>query len=619
MTGSPFESGVTGDASATPKLRVCHVMTADLWAGAEVQLLTLATHLQVQDDVDLHVVLFNDGVLAAELRQRGIPVTVVSEAAHGPVLIVGFLARFFSLHGIQLVHTHRYKDSLLAIVAARLAGVRHVVRTVHGLTEPARGWAWLKSVMFEAIDRLALSYFADLVIAVSGHTAETLRRAGCRAPIIQIHNGLDLSSTAAVRGRDEMRDELGIPRDAFLIGTVGRLAAVKAHDDLIHAARDLFASHPRAALVIVGGGPLAGRLESLAARLGIADRVFLPGARRDALDITAALDVFVLPSRSEGTPMALLEAMALGTPVVATAVGGVPEIVADGQSGLLVRPREPRALADACLRLAHDRGLADRLAARARQVVVTRFSRDANGDRVVHAYRAVIAAGTPGLRWIPNQPGALELGVALVRAAAVHLWTRCRRAAAIRLERWRTDRLRHDPARLTAALRSARRILIVCQGNIIRSPFAARLVADALRDRGRPSVLSAGLAAVPGRPPHPTAALIATTQRVDLSTHAASALAADVVASSDIIFVMDVAQLVALHERFPAARGRAFLLTSLAADAPLEITDPVDGDEARFRSCFEHIARAVRPIVQTLCSAPALQESSTGCALKVGP
>jgi len=168
-------------------------------------------------------------------------------------------------------------------------------------------------------------------------------------------------------------------------------------------------------------------------------------------------------------------------------------------------------------------------------------------------------------------------------------------------------------------LQSARRILIVCQGNIIRSPFAAQLVADALRERGWPSVLSAGLAAVPGRPPHPTAALIATTQRVDLSTHAASALAADVVAASDIIFVMDVAQLVALHERFPAARGRAFLLTSLAADAPLEITDPVDGDEARFRSCFDHIARAVRPIVQTLCSAPVLQESPAGRAVKVGP
>ena len=151
-----------------------------------------------------------------------------------------------------------------------------------------------------------------------------------------------------------------------------------------------------------------------------------------------------------------------------------------------------------------------------------------------------------------------------------------------------------------AALRSAQRLLIVCQGNIIRSPFAARLVQRALHSQGRISVVSAGLAAVAGRPPHPTAAHIATAHSVDLSGHAASPIDAEAVRASDIIFVMDIAQLVAMQDRYPWARGRTFLLTSLAADAPLEIADPVDGDEVRFQVCFDHISTAVRPIVHTL-------------------
>ena len=222
------------------------------------------------------------------------------------------------------------------------------------------------------------------------------------------------------------------------------------------------------------------------------------------------------------------------------------------------------------------------------------------------AYRVISPAprheSAPAMR-----PGVLGLCSSLVRGLFAYASHRCAEAVEVGIERQRVRKLRRNPFRLTMALRSARCILIVCHGNIIRSPFAARLVAQALRNHGRVSVMSAGLAAVPGRPPHPTAVLIATARSVDLSDHAASPLAVETVAASDVIFVMDVPQLLAMHDRFPEARDRTFLLTSLASGAPLEIADPVDGDESRFQICFDHISTAVRPIVHTLCGAPGLQ------------
>ena len=167
-------------------------------------------------------------------------------------------------------------------------------------------------------------------------------------------------------------------------------------------------------------------------------------------------------------------------------------------------------------------------------------------------------------------------------------------------------RIRRDPGGLTAALRSAQRILIVCHGNIIRSPFAACMVAQAVAAHSRVSISSAGLAVVPGKPPHPTAVRIATALSVDLSSHAASPVSPEAVAASDAIFVMEADHLVTMRKRFPEAREKTFLLACLAAGTPLEIQDPFARDESEFRACFDHISRAVHPIVCALSDAPVL-------------
>jgi protein-tyrosine-phosphatase len=189
------------------------------------------------------------------------------------------------------------------------------------------------------------------------------------------------------------------------------------------------------------------------------------------------------------------------------------------------------------------------------------------------------------------RPGSIVLFMTLVRYAV----DRARQTVVYSVARARTNRVRRDPAKIVRALRHARQILIVCHGNIIRSAFAARLMAQML-DTSGVRVVSAGVEATPGRPPHPIALRIAARHRVDLSRHAASRVSAEEMRASDVVFAVDVTQFVTLRSRFPEARDKIFLLTSLAPWTPLEIADPIFGDDHAFETCFAHITKAVDPI-----------------------
>src|SRR2546425_10806161 len=375
---------------STQHMRVCHIMSADLWAGAEVQVATTVSYLAERSDVDVIAVLLNEGRLAQHLRQLGIEVAVVDEHRYTSFGILRFLIRFLRDRDVDVVHTHRYKDTVLGAMAAKLAGVPHVIRTIHGLREPMRGWDRAKFLAYEALDKAALWCFADRVIAVSRTMAEILRQSGYRrSSVTHIHNGLDLQQIVAARSRQDVRRELGVGADAFLIGTVGRLSAVKAHADLLRAAALILQFNPEATFLIVGDGPLRDALTALAAELGVDHACVFAGPRADVYDLVGAMDVFVLPSLDEGIPMALLEAMALGRPVVATRVGGVPEVVRHRETGLLVAPRNERALAAACLELAANREWGEVLGARARRVVEVEFSQASSGQDLLNTYREV--------------------------------------------------------------------------------------------------------------------------------------------------------------------------------------------------------------------------------------
>jgi glycosyltransferase involved in cell wall biosynthesis len=164
-----------------------------------------------------------------------------------------------------------------------------------------------------------------------------------------------------------VRDELGISPEAPLAGTVGSLTPKKSHETLLRAARVARQRLPDLRVAVVGQGPLAGALRRRAAELAVEDAVTLVGYREDAARVASAFDLFVLSSRHEGLPVALLEAMAAGRPVVATRVGGVPEVVRDGSEGILVPPGDPEALAAAMVTVLADADLRARLGEAARR------------------------------------------------------------------------------------------------------------------------------------------------------------------------------------------------------------------------------------------------------------
>ena len=371
-------------------LRVCHIVSGDLWAGAEVQVATVASYLVEQPDVNLSAVLLNEGRLASELRRLGVQVTVIDESRNSAVRIVALLTRYLREHHVEVVHTHRYKESVVGSIAAKLAGVPHVIRTVHGMPEPMRGWDRVKAWAYGAVDRATLWWFADLIIAVSKRMAETLKDSGyAPTPVTHIHNGVDPRKVRATRTGDAVRRELGIGPRALLVGTAGRLSHVKGHRYFLRAAQRILETEGDARFLIVGDGPLRHELRASAAHLRVEGACLLLGPRTDIYDLIAAMDIFVLPSLDEGIPMVILEAMALGTPVVATAVGGVPEVIRHRETGLLVAPRDERALADACLELARNRDWAQTFGARARRVVDEAFSHERNGHALMEVYRRV--------------------------------------------------------------------------------------------------------------------------------------------------------------------------------------------------------------------------------------
>jgi glycosyltransferase involved in cell wall biosynthesis/protein-tyrosine-phosphatase len=572
------------------RLRVCHVMSADLWAGAEVQVATVASYLVEAPDVDLTAVLLNDGPLAAELRGLGVPVTVIDERTNNALEILAALTRHFRARPVDVVHTHRGKDTVLGALAARLAGVRGLVRTVHGHREPMRGWDRIKFGVYEALDTWTLRCLADRVVAVSRRLAGSLDDGGYGpGTVVHIPNGVDVERIRSSCPREDVRRALGIDPTAGVIGIVGRLTPVKGHALFLRAARRILDEAPRTRFVIVGDGPLRTELERTARELGLAEACVFAGARRDVYDLVGAMDVFVLSSLHEGAPMALLEAMVLGTPVVATAVGGVPEILTQGTTGLLVEGQDANGLAAACLELVRNREWARSMAERARRVAADKFSHRRCGAALVGAYHAVThrpRVGSPGL---PPWVAALARGAR--RSATAALGSSARR---------RMESARRDPVSLKEALRSARQLLVVCHGNIIRSPFAARLLTQKLGDRCPLRVVSRGLGARPGTAPPAPATLAAAGFHVDLTTHRALPVSVGDVAASDVIFVMDGAQLREMQRRYPASRGKTFLLTSLAPDWPLEVRDPFAQHDSVFQASYEHIAASVGPIARLL-------------------
>lgn len=371
-------------------ISVCHVAVGDLWGGAEVQLRVLLGRLARRGDLKLSVVLFNGGRLEQELSELGIPVEVYPEQQWGSARIFSKLMRGFRKDTPQIVHTHKYKDTILASLAAKLCGIPRVVRTVHGLREPFTGMQAFKMNVYETIERTVHRHCVDAIIGVSSQIESTYKTEGAVSRVTCIRNGIDLEKKPIQTDRWQTRKELGVDAEACLIGTVGRLTPVKGLSYLLQAVSILLRQRVDLRLLIVGDGVIRKDLEAQAHDLGISENVVFLGHREDTLELMQAMDIFVLPSLSEGIPMALLEAMAVSRPVVASRVGGIPEIITDGIDGYLVEAMDAEGLVNRCRRLIDSPDLARNMGDQARSRVERDFSAAGMTDQVVALYRGLI-------------------------------------------------------------------------------------------------------------------------------------------------------------------------------------------------------------------------------------
>jgi glycosyltransferase involved in cell wall biosynthesis len=312
------------------------------------------------------------------LEEQGIPVTHLGRGRFDP-RILSDLVSLVRERETRVLHVHGYAAADFGRLAARATGAALVLHE-HFADPTMPSYQGLA-------DRL-LAGLTDRAIAVSGSTRDFLVRERRVPPdrVRVIWNGAPLAEFAPVSPEQaaSTRAALGLPPEALVIGTIGRLNEQKGHRYLLDAGPAVFRRHPHARLLIVGDGDRSHALRQQAEALRIQERVVFAGHRSDVRELLGAIDVVCLPSLYEGTPLALFEAMAAARPIVASAVDGCAEILADEVTGLLVPPRDPPALAEALIRVLAEPDLRSRLGTAARLA-----SRDYDIDQTVRRIEAL--------------------------------------------------------------------------------------------------------------------------------------------------------------------------------------------------------------------------------------
>ena len=349
------------------RVRVVEILATGTNGGAQEHLFGLMTRID-QAHYEASVVSLSNGSAVRKLQRHGVDVTVIDEPDDDAA--VRLLAAHLALVRPDVIHTHMYRADVIGTQAAILledAGHRrpYVVSTVHS--------SRVRSVADRDLLR-RLTPSMDQVIAVSRSIERKIadeHRTG--APVRLIYNGVDLERYDHQEPCCTLRDEYGMEPGSQIVGVVARLEPEKGHQTLIEAWPHVLRKVPDAYLLIIGEGSRRDALEQLAAAHKVAHRVVFTGRRDDVPAVTAALDVAVLPSWREAQGLSILEAMALSRPVVASDVGGIPEMIEDGVTGLLVPHDNPVALAAAIVRLLKDHAFADTIARAGHDLVHDRF------------------------------------------------------------------------------------------------------------------------------------------------------------------------------------------------------------------------------------------------------
>jgi glycosyltransferase involved in cell wall biosynthesis len=357
MSSKESEDKLSFRKTIDKPVRILHV-TATTTGGIGLLLLSLAKHLD-KKKFDVTVAFGPGYMLDEEFFKEGISVYTISTSRKiDPFSIVkGFfqIYRLIKEKRFDIVHSHTSVGGLIGRIAGKLAGVSVVIWSIHGFASH-EGQNRFKKYFFLLIEKL-LDKFTDHYVAVS----EALKKEGIQNRILTsnkitvIHNGIELRNFNKNFNVIQKKKELGIEMSRTIIGTVTRFEPQKAIHDFLVAVSYVKKTYPDIKVVIAGDGPLRREIEKLINDLKLNDNITLLGWRNDVPEILAVLDIFCQSSLWEGCPMVLLEAMAVGKPIIATNVGGVKEIVEDDNTGILVPPADPKAMGDAIVKLMNNK------------------------------------------------------------------------------------------------------------------------------------------------------------------------------------------------------------------------------------------------------------------------
>jgi glycosyltransferase involved in cell wall biosynthesis len=342
---------------------------------------------------DLHLAVFHrenestDTPFLREARNYGLPAHVIRSSPYDPRLIVRTAALVKRL-GVDIVHAHEAISDVIAWTSRRLHRVP-IVTTMHG---------WIANsprqrALVEIDKRVARGF--DMVLAVSAQIRDQLLEAGVPAKRVRlVHNAIVIDRYQRSGERGFVASLVGRTLPRPMLACIGRLSAEKGHADLLEALAIVKRKGHQVSAVLAGEGPERARLEGRIAALGLADSVFLPGHVDRPQRMLEDADLMVLPSHTEGLPNAALEALAMNVPVLATAVGGTPEVIEDGRSGRLVRPRDPAMMAARIEEFLANREQWAQMAIRGRASVIERFDFKAR-TRVVEGLYSELASARP--------------------------------------------------------------------------------------------------------------------------------------------------------------------------------------------------------------------------------
>jgi glycosyltransferase involved in cell wall biosynthesis len=358
------------------KLSLFQIDAGKEWRGGQRQSFFLAKELK-RRGYSFQYVVQPGSPLHQKAKEAGLPVFPLKISSEADIVSILRLFLAMKRKKCRLVNYHDAHSVAVGSVAASLAKVplRVISRRVD--------FPLNKNIL----SRRKYTKNVDAIIAISEGVKNVLIEGGVDARRIHvIPDGIDFAPFEDKTSRDYLRQELSFAADDFLVGIVAHLADHKGHKYLIQASKYLREQSPKIKIIIVGEGPLKMELSKQAKEIQVDDMVFFMGFREDVPQILNSLDMFVLSSYLEGMGSSLMDAMACRLPIVATRVGGIPEVVEHGKTGLLVSPRSPKSLAKAILKVYEDKELAHRLGQKGYDVVHQKFSAESMASKAIDLY-----------------------------------------------------------------------------------------------------------------------------------------------------------------------------------------------------------------------------------------